>query len=214
MVLNAQNTGDAYLWNTGVATQTISVGTVGNYWVNVTNGNCIGSDTININVAQKPIVNLGNDTIMCPGDLVVLSAGAGFSSYLWSDGSTQPTLNVNNPGKYSVTVSNSGCKATDLIVIAECNSDIWVPNVFTPNGDGKNDTFHPVCTNITDISMYIYNRWGNQIYEGTGATLEWDGKYQGTACPDGVYYFLIKYTQKDNGHTTQKQLHGSVTLLK
>ena len=214
ITLNAANTGSAYLWNTGVATQTISAGTAGNYWVNVTNGNCTGSDTININVAQKPIVNLGNDTIMCPGDLVVLSAGAGFSSYLWSDGSTQPTLNVNNPGTYTVTVSNSGCKATDQIVIAECNSDIWVPNVFTPNGDGKNDTFHPVCTNITDISMYIYNRWGNQIYEGTGATLEWDGKYQGTTCPDGVYYFLIKYTQKDNGHTTQKQLHGSVTLLK
>ena len=214
LTLNAGNSGSIYLWNTGVSTQTINVGNAGNYWVNVTNGNCTGSDTININVAQKPIVNLGNDTIMCPGDLVVLSAGAGFSSYLWSDGSTQPTLNVNNPGTYTVTVSNSGCKATDQIVIAECNSDIWVPNVFTPNGDGKNDTFHPVCTNITDISMYIYNRWGNQIYEGTGATLEWDGKYKGEICPEGVYYYLIDYTQKSNNHTTQKQLHGSITLLK
>ena len=213
VTLNAGITGGTYQWNTGAITQSINVSDAGNYWVEVNWGNCNNSDTITINTVQRPIVNLGNDTIMCPGDLIMLYAGSGYN-YLWSNGGTQATLNVNYPGTYSVTVSNAGCIAFDEIKIAECNSEIWVPNVFTPNGDGINETFYPVCTNIEEITMYVYNRWGNQIYEGSGRNLKWDGRYMGKMCPDGVYYYLINYTYKGNGHVELKQLHGSVTLLK
>ena len=211
--LNAGIGGSIYQWSTGATTQTITVGNAGTYWVNVVNGNCNSSDTIHLAVYQKPTVYLGNDTIMCPGDLIVLNAGSGFMNYLWSTGSTQSILNVNNPGTYTVTVSNGGCKASDQITIEECNSEIWIPNVFTPNGDGYNDTFYPVYTNIDKLTMYVYNRWGNQIFEGSGKAAVWDGTYMGKKCPDGVYYYLIDYEKKGGSNIGKKQLHGSVTLL-
>ena len=214
ITLNAGNPGSNYLWSTGFTTQTIKVWNAGSYCVNVINGNCTSSDTIQVNVDQKPIVNLGNDTIMCPGDLIVLNAGSGFTSYLWSTGSTQSFINVNNPGTYSVTVTNGDCKAIDIIKIEECNSEIWVPNVFTPNGDGLNDYFFAVTTNIDNLTMYIYNRWGNEIFKGSGKDVKWDGRYMGKMCPDGVYYYLLDYEYIGNGMKGKKQLHGSVTLLK
>ncbi|MEI6820932.1 MAG: choice-of-anchor L domain-containing protein [Bacteroidota bacterium] len=210
--LNAANTGSIYLWNTGATTQTIKVWNAGSYWVNVVDGTCHNSDTINITFFQKPTVYIGRDTVMCPGDLIILNADVGYTAYLWSNGSTQAFLNVNNPGNYWVSVSNGGCYAIDSIHIAECNSEIWMPNCFTPNDDGINDTFYPVYTNVQNISMYIYNRWGNLIFEGSGKNTIWDGRYQGKMCPDGVYYCLINYSI--NNDRIQRQLHGSITLLK
>ena len=213
ILLNAGLIGSIYQWNNGAQTQTINVWTSGVYWVQVINGNCNNSDTININVVQHPVINLGNDTVMCPGDLIILDAGLGYN-YLWSTGSNQSSINVNMPGKYSVIVSNGGCKAIDEIKINECNSEIWVPNVFTPNGDGYNDTFYPVYTNIDKLTMYVYNRWGNQIFDGRGKAAVWDGTYMGKMCPDGVYYYLIDYEKRGGSYIGKKQLHGSVTLLK
>ncbi len=150
---------------------------------------------------------------MCPSDLIILTPGLGFSQYLWSDGSILSNLSVSNPGNYSVIVFDGLCSASDDIFIDECSSEIWVPNVFTPNGDGINDSFGAICTNVDKITLYIYNRWGNQLYEGSGNLAFWDGKYLGKRCADGVYYYLIEYEHK--GSTKRmRQLHGSVTLLK
>lgn len=213
VVLDAGISGAIYLWNTNATSQSINVTNAGSYWVAVNSNGCIGSDTIIVNTVPKPTISLGNDTIMCPGDLIVLTPGSGFTQYLWSDGATSNSINVNIPGNYSVTVSNGACFVSDEIIIEECGSEIWIPNVFTPNGDGINETFYPVCFNIDKISMLIFNRWGNQLFEGSGKVCVWDGKYNGELCPDGVYYYLIEYEQKGKLKGMQKR-HGSVTLLR
>jgi gliding motility-associated-like protein len=213
VVLDAGISGAIYLWNTNATSQSISVTNAGSYWVAVNSNGCIGSDTIIVNIVPKPTISLGNDTIMCPGDLIILTPGSGFNQYLWSDGATTNSINVNIPGNYSVTVSNGACFVSDEIIIEECGSEIWIPNVFTPNGDGINETFYPVCFNIDKISMLIFNRWGNQLFEGSGKACVWDGKYHGELCPDGVYYYLIEYEQKGKLKGMQKR-HGSVTLLR
>ncbi|MCX6232249.1 MAG: gliding motility-associated C-terminal domain-containing protein [Bacteroidetes bacterium] len=213
VVLNAGNPGSTYVWNAGQNTQNITVSAAGKYWVNVNNSGCKGNDTILINTVPKPIITLGNDTLICPGDLIVLLPGSGFSSYLWSTGAVTASLNVTQPGIYSVIVTDGPCDASDEILIDECGSEIWVPNVFTPNGDGINDFFFPICTNIDKIKMYVYNRWGNQIFEGSGKAIIWDGKYYGNLCADGVYYYLIEYESKGINKGS-KQKHGSVTLLR
>jgi len=213
LLLNAGNSGASFLWNTSATTQTINVTTAGSYWVTVNNNGCIGTDTISVTAIPKPIITLGNDTIMCQGDLIVLSPGLGFLQYLWSTGATTSSINVNLPGTYSVIVSNGACSASDEIFIEECGSEIWVPNVFTPNGDGLNDLFYPVYFNIDKINMLIFNRWGNQIFEGNGKSTIWDGNYNGKLCPDGVYYYIIDYEKKGKNKGPQ-QKHGSVTLLK
>ena len=212
LLLNAGNTGSNYQWSTGVNTQTVRIQNSGTYWVQVNNNNCYGSDTIHVIAIPKPIISLGNDTIMCPGDLIILTPGFGFSQYLWSDGSVLSHLNVSNPGTYSVIVSDGSCSANDAIFIDECGSEIWVPNVFTPNGDGINEFFAPVYTNIDKITLYIYNRWGNQLYEGSSKSAIWDGKYLSKQCAEGVYYYLIEYENKGK-NKGMRQLHGSITLL-
>ncbi|WP_343634559.1 choice-of-anchor L domain-containing protein [Fluviicola sp.] len=71
---------------------------------------------------------------------------------------------------------------------------VIVPNIFTPNGDKNNDVFKLTTVNATEIEIKINNRWGNNVYVGTGLDAAWDGKIDGTLAPDGVYF--VQYTVK------------------
>lgn len=116
---------NAYLWSTGATTQTITVGTAGNYWVEVTAANnCKDKDTVNLSILTAPVVNLGADTIICVYDNLLLNAGTGFTSYLWQDNSTANTFFVQGSvmgiGTYNinVTVGNvNNCFTSDSIVV-------------------------------------------------------------------------------------------------
>jgi gliding motility-associated-like protein len=89
-----------------------------------------------------------------------------------------------------------------------------VPNIFTPDGDGRNDKFYPVMTcNALAYQFKIYNRWGLLIFETSDQDDKWDGTYRGNTVPEGVYFFLIKYNfDSSTGKLYDKV--GSVTLLK
>lgn len=77
------------------------------------------TDTAFITVLQSATLELGADTVICQGSTITLNAGAGYTSYLWQDATTNPTLTVNSPGLYKVTVTNSsGCSATDSILVS------------------------------------------------------------------------------------------------
>jgi hypothetical protein len=117
VTLNAGNPGNVYLWDNGSTQQTRSVLASGTYNVQVTNAaNCHGYDTISVIVHALPVVNLGNDTIICHGEELVLNAGNPGSSYLWNDNSTLQTLVVNTSGDYNVHVTdNNNCVGTDAI---------------------------------------------------------------------------------------------------
>ena len=94
-------------------------------------------------------------------------------------------------------------------------SEIWVPNVFTPNGDGTNEIFKPVTTEIQKLTMYIYNRWGEMIFETSDINGGWDGKFHGNDVPTGVYFWLIRYNEnRSSAQNIEKEIKGSVTLLR
>ncbi|MCE3258557.1 MAG: domain containing protein, partial [Bacteroidetes bacterium] len=115
--LNAQNPGAAFLWSNGSTSQTIQATAAGSYSVQVTNSaGCKSSDVINITTGALS-VNLGSDTVMCPGSSLVLSAGISGATYLWNNGQTTETISVINPGTYSVSVSNNGCTGSDVITV-------------------------------------------------------------------------------------------------
>ena len=80
---------------------------------------------------------------------------------------------------------------TDSIVVTD--SFLEMPNGFSPNGDGKNDTYHAKRTfkNIVDFHAIILNRWGQKLYEWRDVNGEWDGNYNGSPVKDGVYYVLV-----------------------
>ena len=116
VVLDAGSGWSNILWSTGAGTQMINVTMPGDYVVTVWDGNgCMNSDTVNVAQNAIPIVNLGNDTVLCEGNPVVLDATvAGPASYQWNTGDTTATLNITQSGGYAVTVSvPGGCSAYD-----------------------------------------------------------------------------------------------------
>lgn len=107
----------SYLWSTGATTQTITVSPASTqaYSVTVSDGTCNATDSHTVTVNALPAVTITGPTSVCTGGSVTLDAGAGFASYLWSNGATSQTITV-SPGStqsYSVTVSNGTCSASD-----------------------------------------------------------------------------------------------------
>jgi gliding motility-associated-like protein len=90
-----------------------------------------------------------------------------------------------------------------------------MPNVFTPNGDGINDTFGPIVVGPPDgFSMEIRNRWGQEVYTTQNVSDKWDGRANGAALPAGTYYWIVKYGERhEDGTVTPRKLTGNVTLL-
>lgn len=105
LVLNA-GSGSSFVWNTGATTPNITVTTSGNYSVEVGFGtNCFVYDTIAVQVPAAPALDLGNDTLLCPGQNLLLDAGNGGQSYTWTTGATSPTITVSAAGNYGVTLT-------------------------------------------------------------------------------------------------------------
>ena len=136
-------------------------------------------------------------------------------------------------GCYKVTAVDSvGNESTDAVefCVDTCREYV-LPSVFTPNGDGSNDLFHPCdlttdpqlqtknCPpykNVKDVDMKIYNRWGNLEFETADKDINWNGtnKDSGKECPDGIYYYVcIVNFYRLNG-TESKELHGFVHLIR
>jgi len=77
-------------------------------------------------------------------------------------------------------------------------SELIMPNAFSPNGDGFNDVYKPKqYQSLTEFHAYIYNRWGQLLYDWTDPSTGWDGTYKGKACKDGVYFCLVKAKGSD-----------------
>lgn len=201
-----------YLWQNNSTNTTYTVYNDGQYWVIITD-NCLGaSDTINIEYLQDFNIGFADDTTLCEGDELLLNAYHPYCNYLWQDGSTDSVYLVRHSGLYSVTATNPCYTETDDITVnyQRCEQDIFLPNSFTPNGDGLNDIFLPVFSYPDDIqsySMMIYNRWGECIFLSRNLTDGWDGH----GATEGVYVCRITYQTK--GHAEQI-VTGSMTVVR
>lgn len=175
--------------------------------------------TKNISIEAYPTVNLGPDTMICPGvtgSILLASTGSGAAFNLWSTGETNSAITVTEPGYYWLkqTSSNGECATTDSIWIKR-DCYLNVPNSFSPNGDGRNDYFLPreiLSSGLKAFTMDIYNRWGENIFttnniDGRG----WDGKYNGVEQNVGVYVYVINAVFNNN---LKKEYKGNVTLLR
>ena len=198
----------------------------GDYTVGLIATNNFGSDTIVrnnfINVADTPAVVLAfGDTLIKIGQTAPISAsGADFYSWSPNNGSVAcPTCSntVAQPittTQYIVTGYNSpNCFRTDTIIVEVDNTcgDFFVPNAFSPNGDGLNETVnvHGFC--IKTFNLQIFNRWGEKVFETTSKTLGWDGTYKGKAMDTGVFVY------KADGITLEGKpfsIKGNITLIR
>ena len=142
--------------------------------------------------------------------------GNGSSQYSTKQNTVAPVV-YNQPGTYKVTLfANKGkcMDSTSVFIQVEIPSDLVIPNIFTPNGDGSNDLFFVKATNLDKINIVIVDRWGHRVYEISSETgnIAWDGKNQyGKDVADGVYLYTLKASGKD-GRTYNKQ--GNISLVR
>jgi gliding motility-associated-like protein len=194
--LNAGNAGMEFLWNTGDTTQTIKISSTGTYFVNVNNHGCLGSDTAIVNIGQEIYVSLGADTFICPGSTMQIDAGTGFTRYAWSPiGGNYHFIEIEQPGTYQVIVTDAyGCTGSATKYVRDfCAMNIFVPNTFTPNKDGKNDLFQAFGEGITGFHLYVFDRWGELLFESTDIAIGWDGTYNGNEAQQGSYVYRVDY---------------------
>lgn len=222
-----------YAWDNGVNTlaNTITVGglNAGDYTLSVTDVNdCSNSILLTVGYTNISVVAANDDsTETLPVTLVSLNAYAndtgdvatisivtqpnnGFASYV-AGGVFEYTPNPGFIGEDSFTYQIcdaacvTECETATIVVTVNAHGEIVIPNAFTPNADGFNDTF--VITNLDqfpDNSIIIFNRWGDKVYEAAPYLNDWDGNSEnakmvvtGDKVVDGTYYFILDLGDKD-----------------
>lgn len=215
ITINASYPNANYLWNNNSTDSIMTIEEAGQYTVKVSNKCGSSPDTIVILVDLLPNFELGNDTTICLGQTLTLDASTSNSDYLWNDNSTDSTLTVNEAGAYAVTATNRCGALSDQIEVLfhDCQIVLEFPNIFTPNGDEKNELFTPSkINNIESLSITIYNRWGSQVYTTSDLNINWDGKDDnGQRANDGVYFWVVQYVDVDGNTLTQR---GTLTMVR
>jgi len=313
IMLDAGNPGLNYLWSTGDTTQTLTISNSGTYWVSVVNGSgCTGSDTVyiqvdtclplvanftisdtafcegdcinltdlstgnptswqwtfnagtppssseqnpidicfltagtytielivtntfgadtstlTIQVYATPVINIGNDASINLGDSIILNATGTNGTYTWSPPDWLSCVvcpsTISTPDEtitYYVTISDSnGCEAMDSITITVdviCG-DVFVPNIFSPNGDEQNDVLYVYGACIETINFIIYDRWGELVYEANSVSqainVGWNGKFKSKGIPlnPATFVYALKITFKNGDEHFEK---GNIALVR
>ena len=215
------------IWNstdtsaTFTATQTNSIDVLA-----IDADGCFGRDTINITKNPNPTITIiQTDTAICDliGETTTLSVANDEGMDInWNTGESGESITAIENGEFIATKTNEfACFASDTVMIDRLCEEITItlPNIFTPDGDGTNENFKPLedpiklLTYIEVISFIVYNRWGRTMYLSENLLPHWNGLYQdsGETCSDGVYYWVMKYT---NVQGDEKATNGYVHLVR
>ena len=98
-----------------------------------------------------------------------------------------------------------------VFIPEENQFSIYIPNVFTPNGDLVNNIFYVYGENIKDFSLLIFNRWGELIFESNDILKGWNGEYKGVPAPMGTYVYIVKFTGAEGAYELRT---GKVDLIR
>ncbi len=222
LLLKASLPNSSYLWSNNSTDSTIFVTQTGFYWIQVINNCYTDTDSINIIFKPSPYFELGNDITLCNNEELVIGINSLPNAATWWNTSFTSPITVKKEGQYIATAAYQGCYFKDTINIyfEDCDINIIIPNVFTPNNDGHNDVFSIQVIDaelISTIEVIIYNRWGEKMYEyinneSTPELLLWDGvTSSGNKASEGTYFYVVSYKTKAGETVTQK---GTVSLLR
>ncbi len=171
---------------------------------------CDSIRTLELSVTPLPQPFLGPDTSICPGEQLRLYPGQ-FLTYSWQNGSTEQSFTASKAGLYTVTVTTDCGEATDDIRITEKNCEIYFPNAFTPNNDGKNDVFNILnAYDLQDYRLVVFNRWGQKIFETGDYRKGWDGSIKGVIQDTGSFIWQCHF--KKSG--VEFNMKGTVTIFR
>ena len=187
---------------------------------------CILVDSLFIAVSivnPAEVIASVSDNLVPEGTTVVLTAQPDGLSYSWTpsagvESPTSQTTNalVNVTTLFTLFVTDGICTKMDTIWVKIfpfiCNEpSLFIPNAFSPNGDGQNDVLYVRGKMIKDMTFRVFNRWGELMFESFERSVGWDGTYKGKKMEPDVYDYYLKVTCIDNVESIVK---GNVTLLK
>jgi len=190
----------------------------------ITSGTCSDVDTTLISVYELPVLSFASTPESCEGqgngtiDLTV-RGGAVPYTYLWNDQGSSIIEDFDSiaPGTYIVIVNDSNsCTGTGSISVVEstiaCYTPyVYVPNIFSPNGDGENDKLYVQGKGIEEMTFVIYDRWGEKVFETNDQGTGWDGTYKGKAMNEAVFVYYVKASLINN-ETIESQ--GNISLVR
>ena len=195
----------------------------GMYDVELIVTNQYGSDTIvKYSEVSAQFVNnafASPDTEMFFGTSYQMLASGGVS-YIWSPSAGLDSTTIPNPvatptqtTAYTVSITDAaGCVAyRQVLVTILHNNFVFVPNSFSPNGDGANDILYVRANNLYGVRFTVFDRWGEKIFESTDGSQGWNGMYKGKELDPGVFTYVVTVNYNDKQSTTQT---GSVTLIR
>ena len=220
------NNGDSYFWYPANSLSNPDSCCTYAYPINSTNYQviiqtavgCADTFSVLVEVNPMPYVDAGPDLWIQFGENVALSGSTDAPNYYWEGVQFLSCINCLTPQittpentYYVLHVSDSlGCTASDSVQI-NMEGILYVPNTFTPNDDGINDVFEIQGENINEFQLWIFNRWGEEVYYTNVMTDYWDGYYKGKLAQIDGYSWEIRYSDFNN---TQHKKVGFVCVAK
>ena len=221
----------SYLWSpatglssTTTATTVATPGASATYRLtaSVDYGTCVLSVADDVRISMQPpiVAFAGNDTVAVSGVPHQLRASGGVN-YLWSPASVlnnstiaKPLATLRQDTRFTVMVTDiAGCKASATVLVKVYNGiTYYLPNAFSPNGDGLNEVFRPIPAGIVSTEYFrIFSRYGQLIFETSQPLKGWDGTFKGIRQPVGNYVWSIK-GMGNNGKVVE--MKGNVVLVR
>ncbi|NCC86953.1 MAG: T9SS type B sorting domain-containing protein [Clostridia bacterium] len=207
----------SYIWSNDETTPEITSLPAGNYTVTVLDANnCLATSSATLLEPDPISINLVSYQTSCidQKDGYIISeifGGSGGYNYLWSNGESTESISNLSPGEYSLSITDIyGCESSETSLVATNEIPcLNIPNTFSPNADGINDTW--VINNIElypDSFMKVFNKWGTIVFESQSYPESWDGTFNGNPLPAGTYYYILSFTN------SLETIKGTITIIK
>lgn len=218
---------DLVLSGQGTTQATVAPTTTTTFHATATLDGCTWTDSVEVfvsNANSSEVQAHADPDLIAPGTLVQLSAlPASGVTYVWSPAvglsdptSAAPTVVVNGTTTFTVTVSNGVCTASAQVTVKvaelRCEEpEIFIPDAFTPNGDGNNDVLFVRGRPIRSMEWKIFDRWGELVFESTSLQHGWDGTFEGRPVDPAVFVYWLKAWCIDDQEFVKK---GNVTVIR
>ena len=201
-------------WSDGSSVTSLVVANSGTWTATVENACGSSTDSVVVEMVDWP--EPVDQYLVCSGETVHVALPMGATSISWSTGSDQAEVQLPEGTFTFGLVDVFGCPRQGAITVSsatDMDGLAFVPNVFTPNADGLNDTFRVVGADHERYELSVFNRWGERIFNSTDPEKAWDGTYKNRPVPDGTYVYFLRYADRcRNGLTVERP--GHVTLLR
>lgn len=216
--ISAREGFDNYRWSTGDENRTATIDQPGLYWVETSYAGCFkpARDTVIVIAHAPPVVDIGPNISACdlePGENVVLKNATPLNNYHWSNGLIYDSMVVYKPGTYTLLTRHVCGDISDEMTITECASNLFLPNVITPESNDINAVFAPSGQNVELLLLEIYDNWGHRLYRGFSTDSQWNGRTSdGRLVNPGVYVYKVRARNTLDGSESERI--GDITVIR